>query len=190
MAEHNVSVVVNAPSDQVFALWSHFNDFPKFMSHIKEVTYYDDQRSHWVADVVGTHEWDAVNENWIAGRQIGWRSTDGLENSGVVRFEAQGAGATRIDVIIRYNPPAGFLGDIGEILGAGKRFESKLQQDLDNFARMVNSAPPGALDPHSSAYLFHEGSAAARGTTTSAQDTTMNEDDEESLVRGAEQVRA
>src|SRR6266487_2630758 len=38
---------------------------------------------------------------------------------------------------------------------------------------MVDQSPPGALDPESSSYLFHSGSAAAKGTTTSRQDATM-----------------
>lgn len=182
MATHKASVVVHAPSRQVWDLWSHFNDFPKFMSHVKEVTYRDKERSHWVVDVVGAHEWDAVNENWIEGKQIGWRSVDGLENSGIVTFDSLGDNQTRINVTLDYNPPAGVLGDLVEILGAGKRFESKMQEDLDHFARMVNSAPAGALDPHSSAYLFHEKSAAAQGKTTAAQEATMDEDDEDSIV--------
>ena len=53
MSEHHASVTVNAPVHQVYSLFSHFNDFPKFMSFVKEVTYYDNQRSHWVAEVVG-----------------------------------------------------------------------------------------------------------------------------------------
>ncbi len=175
MAEHSAFVTVNAPVRQVYALFTHFNDFPKFMSFVKEVTYYDDQRSHWVADVVGRHEWDAVNENWVEGRQIGWNSINGLENAGRVTFEPLSANQTRVDVLIRYNPPAGVLGDAGENLGAGKRFNNVLQHDLDNFARMVEQAPAGALDPTSSNYLFHSGSAAAKGTTTSRQDETMGD---------------
>ncbi len=61
------------------------------------------------------------------------------------------------------------------MLGSGKRFENALQHDLDNFARMVAQAPPGALDPMSSDYLFHEDSAAAKGQTTERQDQTMGE---------------
>jgi uncharacterized membrane protein len=176
MAEHTASVVVKAPVNQVYQLFSHFNDFPKFMSAIKEVTYHDNERSHWVANIVGAHEWDAVNENWIENKQIGWRSTDGLENSGIVRFEADGASQTRITVKINYNPPAGLLGDVGEKLGAGKHFETQLQKDLDNFAKMVDEAPAGALDPTSSAYLFHDDSAAAKGKTTKAQNATMDDE--------------
>jgi len=175
MAEHRASVTVNAPVHQVYGLFTHFNDFPKFMSFVKEVTYYDEQRSHWVAEIAGRHEWDAVNENWVEDRQIGWRSTNGVENAGRVIFESLGANQTRVDVLIRYNPPAGVLGDVGENLVVGGRFDKALQQDLDNFARMVHQAPAGALDPTSSNYLFHSGSAAAKGTTTSRQNETMDE---------------
>ena len=173
MKEHHASVTVNAPVHQVYGLFTHFNDFPKFMSFVKEVTYYDEQRSHWVAEIAGRHEWDAVNQDWIPDRQIGWHSIKGLENTGRVTFQSLGPNQTRVDVYISYNPPAGVLGDVGEKAGVGSRFDSALQQDLTNFARMVDHAPPGALDPTSSNYLFHSGSAAAKGTTTSRQNETM-----------------
>jgi uncharacterized membrane protein len=172
-AEHHASVTVNASVHQVYSLFTHFNDFPKFMSFVKEVTYYDDQTSHWVAEVSGRHEWDAVNEEWITDKQIGWHSTKGLENFGRVTFEPVGENQTKVTVYVNYNPPAGFLGDVGEKLGAGSRFEHVLQTDLQHFARMVDEAPAGALDPNSSNYLFHSDSAAAKGSTTSRQDETM-----------------
>src|SRR5579859_4086929 len=40
---------------------------------------------------------------------------------------------------------------------------------------MVDQAPPGALDPTSSNYLFHSDSAAAKGKTTDRQNATMQE---------------
>jgi len=172
MAEHSATVTIGAPVHQVYELYTHFNDYPKFMSFVKEVTYLDDEHSHWVVDVVGTHEWDAVNDGWIPDRQIGWRSVDGLPNSGSVRFEPSGEG-TRLTVDISYEPPAGLLGQIGEALGAGNEFERRLQRDLQHFAEMVAAAPSGALDPTSSSYLFHGQSAAAAGKTTLAQNETM-----------------
>ena len=175
-ATHHASVAVNAPVHQVYSLFTHFNDFPKFMSFVKEVTYYDDQRSHWVAEVAGRHEWDAVNDNWIADQQIGWRSTNGLENFGKVTFQPMNNNQTQVDVYVSYNPPAGVLGDIGENLGVGGRFDQALQNDMTHFARMVDEAPAGALDPNSSNYLFHADSAAAKGTTTSRQNQTMYDD--------------
>lgn len=173
---HHASTLVNASVDQVFALFSHFNDFPKFMRFVKEVTYYDNNTSHWVAEVAGRHEWDAVNQEWVTNRQIGWHSTRGLENHGKVTFEPVGASQTKIDIYINYNPPAGIFGDIGEKMGAGSRFEHALQDDLDRFARIVDEAPAGALDPTSSNYLFHPDSAAARGATTDRQNEAMYND--------------
>src|SRR6266513_2604535 len=174
--EHHASVMVNAPVHQVYSLFSHFNDFPKFMSFVREVTYYDDQRSHWVAQVLGRHEWDAINESWIEDRQIGWRSTNGLENSGKVTFLATGPNQTLVDVYIHYTPPAGILGETGERLGGDSHFDTVLQKDLNHFARMVEQAPPGALDPMSSHYLFHSDSAVAQGTTTDRQNASMEHD--------------
>lgn len=175
-ATHHASVTVNAPVRQVYSMFTHFNDFPKFMSFVKEVTYHDNQNSHWVAEVAGRHEWDAKNENWIEDRQVGWHSTNGLDNFGKVTFEPAGSNRTKVDVFINYNPPAGVLGDIGEKAGVGSRFQNALQHDLDHFAQMVDQAPPGALDPNSSNYLFHSDSAAAKGTTTSRQNETMYDD--------------
>lgn len=175
LAEHHASITVNAPVHQVYGMFSHFNDFPKFMSFVKEVTYYDDQRSHWVAETMGQHEWDAVNENWVEDQQICWRSYNGFENSGKVTFQPVGNNQTRVDVYVNYNPPAGVLGDAAENLGVGSRFDNALQHDLDNFAKMVDQAPPGALDPTASNYLFHGGSAAAKDTTTDRQDATMDD---------------
>ncbi|GCF07808.1 SRPBCC family protein [Dictyobacter arantiisoli] len=176
MSEHQGSVVVQAPLQQVYAFFSHFNDFPKFMSFIKEVTYDDEQRSHWVAQIVGTHEWDAINEDWIPNQQIGWRSTNGLENKGRVRFAAVDASRTRVSVYISYTPPAGVVGKIVNSLGVNIRFEEVLQHDLENFARMVEEAPAGALDPMDSHYLFHQGSSVAKNEITAQQKASMNAD--------------
>jgi uncharacterized membrane protein len=175
MSDQRASVVVNAPLEQVYAMFTHFNDFPKFMHFVKEVTYYDDVRSHWVVDIAGRHEWDAENANWIPNQQVGWVSTSGLQNSGIVTFTPNGANQTLLDVSIAYNPPGGVLGDAGEALGAGKRFQQCLLEDLSHFARMVERAPAGALDPMSSTYIFHEDSAAARGESTDAQNQTMDD---------------
>ena len=101
------------------------------------------------------------------------RSTEGLQNHGAATFETVGDNQTKVTVTVTYTPPAGILGDAGEKLGVGKAFETKLQEDLDHFAQLVAQTPPGALDPESSNYLFHDDSAAAKGKTTTAQDSTM-----------------
>jgi hypothetical protein len=173
MATHRARVTVNAPVHHVYELFSHFNDYPKFMSYVKEVTYLDEERSHWVVDIAGTLTWDAVNVDWVADRRIGWHSTDGLDNRGTVTFEPLASNRTLLSVSVEYQPPAGIFGHLADALGAGGLFERRLQRDLEHFARMVEQAPADALDPASSSYLFHDDSAAAAGRTTRAQDRTM-----------------
>jgi ribosome-associated toxin RatA of RatAB toxin-antitoxin module len=176
MVEHSASVTVKATVHQVYALFTHFNDFPKFMSFVKEVTYYDEQRSHWAVQVGREYEWDAVNEDWIVDQQVGWRSTNGLRNAGRVKFRALGPERTSVDVYLQYTPPTGTLGGLGEALGMGAYFDSVLQKDLTHFARMVEEAPAGALDPMSSHYLFHDDSATRKGQITSRQKVAMEND--------------
>ncbi|TMC22576.1 MAG: hypothetical protein E6J34_05765 [Chloroflexi bacterium] len=176
MVEHYASVTVHAPAHQVYTLFTHFHDFPKFMHFVKEVTYYDDQRSHWVVQVLRQYEWDAVNVDWIPDQQVGWRSTSGLHNSGKVQFQALGPNRTMVHVYLSYAPPTGALGALGETLGFNTYFESLLQEELNNFALMVEQAPPGALDPMSSHYLFHSNSATARKAITSRQSAAMAQD--------------
>ena len=120
LVEHHASVTVNAPSHQVYALFTHFNDFPKFMSFVKEVTYYDDQRSHWVADIVGRHVWDAVNENWEKYRQIGWRSYDGQEKTGRVTFQALGPKLTMVHGFIAYLHLMKLISNLNRVLHVRK----------------------------------------------------------------------
>jgi hypothetical protein len=176
MIEHSATVTVHAPVHQVYTLFTHFNDFPKFMSFVKEVTYDDEQRSHWVVQLWGRHAWDAINEDWIENRQIGWRSISGLENTGRVKFLETGLNETQVNVFISYTPPAGVLGAMAERLGADERFDAELQQDLQHFAQMVEQAPPGSLDPMSSHYLFHDESAVAKNQITPGQRASMTHD--------------
>lgn len=176
MAEHHASVIIQAPVHQTYMLFTHFNDFPKFMHFVKEVTYYDDRRSHWVVQLAGYHEWDAVNEDWIENRQIGWRSISGLKNRGRVIFTAQGAHQTVVDVYISYQPPLRAVGELVENLNFDSRFQHALQRDLEHFAHMVEQTPAGVEDPMWSHYLFHPECAVATGTTTQRQNIAMKQD--------------
>jgi uncharacterized membrane protein len=175
MAKQSASITVHAHVEQVYRLFTHFEHFPKFMSHVKEVTYLDERRTHWVADILGSREWDAVAENWIPNRQIGWRSIDGVPHRGTVTFVSLAPDRTDVHVEVEYEPPAGALGSLGEALGGGAEFARRLQHDLDQFAQMVYAAPPGALDPTSSSYIFHDGSAAARSNAPDPRDISLEE---------------
>jgi uncharacterized membrane protein len=108
------TVVVSAPIEQVWELWSNFEHFPRFMSHLREVRRVSTNLSHWVAaGPAGVPvEWDAVITEWEPRQSIAWKSVEGstIETAGRVRFRSVADGNTEIAVQLSYNPPAGALG--------------------------------------------------------------------------------
>jgi len=114
---------IDAPIEEVFAFWSVIENFPRFMSHVREVARIGPSLYHWEVDgpagvSVG---WDAELSAFTPPRTIAWRSVRGsaIETSGGVRFERRRNGRTRVLVHLRYTPPAGALGHaFAGLLGA------------------------------------------------------------------------
>ena len=110
------TLLVGAPSDRVWELWSNFEDFPRFMAHLREVRKIEEGLSHWVA--VGPAgvpaEWEAIVTDWVPGQFIGWRSVENspIETSGQVRLSPISDRETQIDVQLTYTPPAGAAGHV------------------------------------------------------------------------------
>jgi ribosome-associated toxin RatA of RatAB toxin-antitoxin module len=146
MGEHAASATVYAPIHDAYEFFTHFDTYPRFLSFVKSVTYHDHERSHWVADMLGRDEWDAVNQGWKEDQAVGWTSTSGFKNTGRVTFQEDGQGQTRITMQINFETPSGVQGD--------EQFQSTLEKDLRDFAQWVNGYPQGALDPHSPHYLL------------------------------------
>jgi uncharacterized membrane protein len=113
-ADVQKTVTLAARLEDVWAFWSDFENFPRFMTHLKEVRRLDDTRSHWVAvGPAGTAvEWDAEITRREPQELIAWRSAPGssIEIAGQVRFQALSNERTRIDVRLAYDPPAGRVG--------------------------------------------------------------------------------
>lgn len=108
------TLTVNAPVDRVWELWSNFENFPRFMSHLREVRKIDDRQSHWVAaGPAGVPvEWDAVITEWIPKQLIAWKSVEGstVDTAGRVGFRPTLDDQTEIDLQMSYDPPAGVIG--------------------------------------------------------------------------------
>lgn len=124
---------IDAPVGEVWALWSRFENFPRFMAHLDEVRVTGEGLSHWVArGPAGTRfEWDAETTQWIAEEVIAWKSVEGatVASAGVVRFDATEDGGTRVDVHLSYNPPAGAVGHaIARMLGSDPK--SAMDEDM------------------------------------------------------------
>lgn len=117
------SIEVNAPLEEVFDFFSHFENFPRFMHHIREVSKGEGEVWHWVADGplgVGV-SWDAVVTRFERNHRVSWKSLPGsaISNTGSAWFERTPDGGTRVHILMSYNPPAGALGHaLSVLLGA------------------------------------------------------------------------
>jgi uncharacterized membrane protein len=126
------TLTINAPIERVFDFWSHYENFPRFMSNLHEVTDLGNGRSHWVAaGPAGTKvSWNARETCHEPNECIAWCSEPGttVPNEGTVRFEKQGDG-TRVTIQMSYFPPAGALGHAAATL-FGSDPKSEMDADL------------------------------------------------------------
>jgi uncharacterized membrane protein len=135
------TLYIEAPIDQVFAFWSNYENFPLFMSHVREVEDLGNGRSRWSVSGPGgvPIEWNASLTQQTPNEVIAWRSEGGsmLENAGVIRFTPSGPG-TRVDLRFCYHPPAGGAGQaVIELLGSDPR--TKLNQDLGRMKALLEA---------------------------------------------------
>lgn len=107
-------ITIGASVEGVYRFFSDYQNFPAFMSHVREVEDLGDGRSHWTVDgPAGTRvSWDAEMTENESERRIAWRSLPGatVENEGSITFQALGPARTRVEVALSHRPPAGALG--------------------------------------------------------------------------------
>jgi uncharacterized membrane protein len=114
MMDVQKTVDVAAPLEEVWALWSDFTRFPRFMTHVREVRITGPGRSRWVATgpLGAPVEWDAEVTDWSERERIAWESIEGspVETAGEVRFGRRADGGTRLEVRMFCASPGGALG--------------------------------------------------------------------------------
>jgi uncharacterized membrane protein len=135
------TLYIEAPVDQVYAFWSNYENFPLFMSHVREVEDLGGGRSRWSVSGPGgvPIEWHASLTQQTPNEVIAWRSEPGsmLENAGIIRFTSSGSG-TRVDLRFCYLPPAGGAGQaVAELLGSDPR--GKLNEDLGRMKALLEA---------------------------------------------------
>ena len=136
MAVVEESVVVEVPVSTAYGQWTQFEEFPRFMAGVEQVTQTDNTRLHWVAEIAGHRsEWDAEITDQQPERLIAWRSTSGHPSSGRVEFIPEGPQNTRVTVRFEHEPE-GVTEKLGSLLGADSR---QVKADLERFAEVVQS---------------------------------------------------
>ena len=125
---------VNCPLRSVYNQWTQFEEFPRFMTGVKEVRQLDDTHVHWRAEIWGQDkEWDAEITEQEPDTRISWKSVSGAPNAGTVRFEPLDAQSTRVRLTMAYEPE-GLVDKAGDALGI---FSRRVETTVEEFKKFV-----------------------------------------------------
>ncbi|HKJ07828.1 MAG TPA: SRPBCC family protein [Gammaproteobacteria bacterium] len=150
---------VAAPLEHVYAIWSGYEAFPRFMAGVTEVSRLDDTHLRWrLKGPLGLRlRWDSIVTAEVPNELIAWRTAEGsfMRHSGVVRFRPNGdENHTLVEVTLTYHPPAGML---GRALASMMRLNPKTRLDAE-LLRMKTFMETGTL-PHDAARPAGQASA-------------------------------
>lgn len=141
---------IEASVDEVFTYWSHPENFPEFMTHVREVKRIGEGLYRWtVGGPAGVlFEWDAQITELNFNKILAWKSVPGavIRQKGVTRFNTNPDGSTRLDVKMSYAPPAGAVGHaIAELFGVDPK------QEMDDDLMRMKSFIETGVRPHDAA---------------------------------------
>jgi uncharacterized membrane protein len=141
--EVETMVAIDAPLEAVWEIWSNFENFPRFMTHLAEVRNIDEGHSRWVAHGrAGVPvQWDTVVTDWVPQQFVGWTSVEAspVSTNGQVRFRRTGDRKTEIDVRLVFAVPGGGVGaSITSLLGAEP--ERAVHDDLGRLKSLLEEA--------------------------------------------------
>jgi uncharacterized membrane protein len=140
------TITVSAPVEEVFRFWAAYENFPQFMSRVLDVRPSSREgQSHWtVTGPAGAPiEFDAEVSAFVPNQAFGWRTVEGatVAHAGLVHFEPETHGRTRVHIRMSYNPPGGWFGhQVAAAFGVDPK--SSLDADL---ARMKTLLETGRI---------------------------------------------
>lgn len=135
------SLHVEAPLDRVYDFWTTYDNFPLFMTNVRQVQDLGGGRSRWlVSGPAGRAlQWNAIVTDREENALLAWRSELGsiLNNAGAIRFSPEESG-TRVDVRFCYSPPTGRAGRaVAEFFGGDPR--ARLNHDLGRLKTLLET---------------------------------------------------
>jgi uncharacterized membrane protein len=130
------SIDVKAPLRSVYDQWTQFEEFPRFMRDVVEVRQHGANALSWKVLMGGKEkQWEARIIEQIPDTSIVWESVDGTSNRGAITFEPLGAEATRLTVVMEYEPE-GFLEKAADLLGVPS---GHVEESLKSFRELIES---------------------------------------------------
>ncbi|HJV85836.1 MAG TPA: SRPBCC family protein [Noviherbaspirillum sp.] len=138
------TIYIQASPEDVYDMWTRYENFPRFMSNVQDVRDLGNGRSHWiVSGPAGTHiEWDSVITDAQRPERLAWRSDPDstVQHTGMVHFEPESNG-TRVSVHMTYSPPAGAVGHAVASLFNGNP-KRQMEEDLMRMKSFIETGIP------------------------------------------------
>lgn len=135
---HTISsdIDIELPVGTVYNQWTQFEDYPAFMSGVREVRQLAPDELYWDVRVGGAERGFATDiTEQVPDERIAWKSTSGPEHAGVVTFHRLDDNRTRVRLQLEWEPE-GFV----EHVGAALQFDdAQVARDLHTFAELMES---------------------------------------------------
>ncbi len=138
----SVSVGINSTPEKLYAFWRNFENLPRFMDHLEQVTCQDERVSHWVARGPGNVrvEWDSEVTHDEPNRVITWRTLPDsqVRHHGSVSFRPEKNGrGTIVHVRMHYGAPGYLSAKLAQILGQDPK--AQIKRDLRALKQLLET---------------------------------------------------
>jgi uncharacterized membrane protein len=127
------TVKVDRPVSTVYNQWTQFEEFPRFMDGVEQVTQLSDARQRWEAQIMGVRrDWEAEITRQEPDRLIEWVGFGGEGNTGTITFDPVGD-HTRVTLRMDWEP-SGMVEKAGDVLNIVDR---RIEGDLERFKEFI-----------------------------------------------------
>lgn len=141
--EHRIeeAIDLDVPARVAYDQWTRFEEFPQFMSGVREVVQLDDTHVRWRVEIAGTERvWTAEIIEQIPDERIAWATTTGKVNAGVVHFSPLDGARSRLHLRILYDSD-GLAERLAEVLELTRMC---VRRELQAFRHHVELRPRDA----------------------------------------------
>ncbi|OKI13359.1 SRPBCC family protein [Streptomyces sp. CB03911] len=135
MSKVQESIDVDVPIGTAYNQWTQFEDFPKFMDGVEEITQLDARHNHWKTKIAGvSREFDTEIVDQVPDDHVAWRTTSGdVKQTGMVRFEPIDATRTRVMMEMDFQP-GGMAEKAADMMGV---LDRQVKGDLKRFKHFI-----------------------------------------------------
>ncbi|GAA4833870.1 SRPBCC family protein [Kitasatospora terrestris] len=135
MSKVQESIDVNVPISTAYNQWTQFEDFPKFMDGVEEITQTDDRHNHWKTKIAGvSREFDTEIVDQVPDDHVAWRTVGGdVKQTGMVSFEPIDATHTRVMMEMDFQPD-GMAEKAADMMGM---LDRQVKGDLKRFKHFI-----------------------------------------------------